>query len=82
MSFVNSNQFLTLDGAITPKLVNGAGGVWAGKTQQVHVVPGSAGSISLDVAVPNNQLPVSSLRLVLGIKTASGSFDLEVGSLG
>jgi hypothetical protein len=82
MSFLNNNHFLTLDGAFTPKLVNGAGDTWIGKTQQVHVAPGSAGSLNLEVVVPNNQLPVSGLRLVLGIETTSGSFDLEVGSLG
>ena len=82
LSFLNNNRSFTLDGAITPKLLNGAGNTWIGKTQRVHVVPGSAGSLSLEVVVPNNQLPVSGLRLVLGIETTSESFDLEVGSLG
>lgn len=82
MSFLNNNRSFTLDGAITPKLVNIAGDTWVGKTQRVHVVPESAGSISLEVVIPNNQLPLSGLRLVLGIETTSGSFNLEVGSLG
>jgi hypothetical protein len=82
MNFLNNNHFLTLDGAITPKLVNVVGDTWIGKTQQIHVVPGSTGSLSLDVVVPNNQLPERGLRLVLNIESTSGFFDLEVGSFG
>jgi len=81
LSFTNGNRFLTLDGVITPKLVNSAGETWAGKTQQVRVVPGSAVSLTMGVVVPNSQL-LSGLRIVLGYKTKTLSFDLEVGPLG
>ena len=81
LSFTNGNRFLTLDGAITPKLVNGAGETWAGKTQQIRVVPGSAVSLTIGVVVPNSQL-LGGLRIVLGYKTKTLSFDLEVGPLG
>lgn len=82
MSFLNNNHSFTLDGEITPKLVNGAGNTWICKTQRVNVVPGSASSLSLEAVVPNNQLPVNGLKLVLGIETSSESYDLEVSPLG
>lgn len=82
LSFTNNNRYLTLDGTITPKMVNALGETWVGDAQRVDALPGSATSLSLEVIVPNSQLLVGGLRLVLGIETAYGSLDLGAVSLG
>jgi hypothetical protein len=81
LSFLNNNNILTIDGSITPKLVNGSGDTWVGNKQQLHVTPGETASLNFDIVVPNSQL-MSSPKLVLGLETQLGSIDLEVGSLG
>ena len=82
LSFLNNNRFITMDGAITPRLVNNSGGTWVGNTQQLHVPPGGTASLNIEMVVPNSQLTIGSPRLVLGVETKLGSIDLEVTSLG
>jgi hypothetical protein len=81
LSFLNNNQILTIDGSITPKLVDGSGDTWVGKAQLLHSSPGEATSLSFDMVIPNSQL-MNSPKLVLGVETQLGSTNLEAGSLG
>jgi hypothetical protein len=82
LSFKNNNNYLTVDGSITPKLVKASGNTWMGNTQQVQVTPGESASLNFSVIVPNSQLMSTPVKVVLGIETQLGSVDLEVGSIG
>jgi hypothetical protein len=82
LTYHNNNQYITLDAAVTPKLVSTSGSTNRGETQQVHVEPEASSSLSLDIVVPSTQLSGGSLKLKLGIESTLGSFDVEVSPLG
>jgi hypothetical protein len=82
LTYHNNNHLITLDAAVTPKLVNAQGDAYLGKTQQVHVPPGAASSLTLEIVAPNSQLVGGGLKLELGIESPLGSFNVEVNLLG
>jgi hypothetical protein len=82
LSFLNNNRYITIEGTITPKIVNQTGGTWTASTQQIHTPPNTNAALNFEWTIPNSQLTSNQLKLVLGIQTQLGSTDLEVTTLG
>ncbi len=82
ITYTNNNQYIPLDAAITPKILNDNGTILTGPSQTIQTNPGSPGSISGQITIPNTTLLQGGLTLVLQISSSYGDYEVEVGTLG
>jgi hypothetical protein len=82
ITYTNNNQYIPLDAAITPKIMKGSETILSGHTQTVYTNPGSQGSISGQITIPNSDVLQGNLELVLQVSTNYGNYNMEVGTLG